>query len=127
MKLAQVQRMCDIVSDNKMISLRNYGVNADRHWQEVMGLAEQYGFILRAYGGVATLATHQNQLEQMGEPEYLRIQQMNGHCPKDCGYPGCLSAEGELKDCGSCWVLTRGAKWVQFERNKQYGAHEAGR
>ncbi len=33
----------------------------NRHWQEVMKLAEKYGFILQAYGGTATLATQENQ------------------------------------------------------------------
>jgi len=33
----------------------------DRRWQEVMKLAEKYGFIIQAYGGVATLATHEEQ------------------------------------------------------------------
>jgi len=32
------------------------------------------------------LLTYQNQLEYYGEAEYLRIQQMNGHCPKTFGY-----------------------------------------
>ena len=30
-------------------------------WQEVMDLAQKYGFIVQAYGGVATLATHEEQ------------------------------------------------------------------
>jgi len=36
----------------------------DRKWKEVMKLAECYGFIIQAYGGVATLATHDVQKEQ---------------------------------------------------------------
>ena len=68
-------------------ALREYGIEADKHWQhEVMKLAEKYGFIVQASGGVAMLVTHQNQVEQFGEAEYLRIQQMNGHCPKTFGY-----------------------------------------
>ena len=31
------------------------------NWDKVMKLAEQYGFIIQAYGGVATLATHEEQ------------------------------------------------------------------
>ena len=31
------------------------------HWQEVMDLAQHYGFIIQAYGGVAMLATHEEQ------------------------------------------------------------------
>lgn len=100
--------------------LKEYGVEADRHWQEVMRLAEKYGFIVQAYGGTAVLLTHKNQLESYQEPEYLRIQQMNGHCPKDCGYSGCLDKDGELSACGSCWAMGRGAKWIKFEENPKY-------
>ena len=43
----------------------------DRHWREVMDLAEKYGFIAQAYGGTAILLTHKNQLKTDGEEEYL--------------------------------------------------------
>ena len=43
----------------------------DSHWQEVMSLAEQYGFIIQAYGGTAVLSTHRNQLEAAGEEQYI--------------------------------------------------------
>lgn len=33
----------------------------DKHWEEVMKLAQKYGFLVHAYGGVAVLATHQEQ------------------------------------------------------------------
>ncbi len=33
----------------------------DKNWDEVMKLAEGYGFIVQAYGGIATLATHEEQ------------------------------------------------------------------
>lgn len=102
------------------VSLKQYGREADEHWCEVMELAEKYGFILQAYGGTALLATHRDQLENYGEPEYLRLQQMNGHCPKDCGYDGCLEKDDALKTCGSCWVIQKGAKWVRFEKNPAY-------
>lgn len=52
----------------------------DSHWTEVMKLAEQYGFICQAYGGTATLATHKNQLEALGEEKYIDQQrQMFGN------------------------------------------------
>lgn len=102
------------------VSLKQYGRDADARWSEVMELAEKYGFVLQAYGGTALLATHRNQLESYGEPEYLRIQQMNGHCPKDCGYAGCLEKDGAPKACGSCWAIQKGAKWVRFEKNPAY-------
>ena len=97
-----------------------YDMEADRHWQQVMELAERYGFILNAAGGTAMLATHKNQLEQLGEKEYLRIQQMNGHCPKDFGYEGCLEKDSMLKNCRGCWASKHGAKWVGFEKNERY-------
>ena len=46
----------------------------DNHWTEVMKLAEQYRFICSAVGGTATLATHQNQLEALGEEKYINRQ-----------------------------------------------------
>ena len=50
----------------------------DKYWEEVMELAKKYGFIIQAYGGTATLATHDVQKKHFGEEEYLRIQEMNG-------------------------------------------------
>lgn len=38
----------------------------DSHWQEVMELAERYGFIVQSFGGTATLATHTEYIEQLG-------------------------------------------------------------
>ena len=99
--------------------LREYGEQADTHWEEVMNLAESYGFILNAYGGIATLGTHRNQLENLGEPEYLRIQQMNGHCPRENGYEGCLEKDGSLKQCNSCWAAKNGGKYASFEKKRQ--------
>lgn len=32
-----------------------YVENMDKHWKEVMDLAEEYGFIIQAYGGVVFL------------------------------------------------------------------------
>lgn len=119
--------MNKIEKQNQQKPYAQYSEEADRHWAEVMALAEKYGFIIQAYAGTATLATHRTQLEQLGESEYLRIQQMNGHCPKDFGCPGCLTADGELKDCGSCWAAANGGKWVRFKKNGQYKDFRAGR
>ena len=49
----------------------------DKHWDEVMELAKKHGFIIQAYGGTATLATHSVQREYFGEDKYKRIQKMN--------------------------------------------------
>lgn len=38
----------------------------DQHWEEVMELAQRYGFIVQAYAGTATLATNAEQIEQLG-------------------------------------------------------------
>lgn len=81
---------------------RESGIQADRHWKEVMDLARQYGFIAQAYGGTALLITHRVQLEEYGERGYLRIQKMNGHCARDLGYPGCLTDNGQIQDCRNC-------------------------
>lgn len=50
----------------------------DEKWSEVMSLARKYGFIVQAYGGVATLATHEVQKKELGEEKYQEIQKMNG-------------------------------------------------
>lgn len=80
----------------------------DARWAEVMKLAEANGFILGTYGGVATLATHKNQMEELGLRKYLQIQKMNGHCPKRFGYEGCLDEDGQTMNCGSCCLCKKG-------------------
>ncbi len=97
---------------------KKHGLSADKHWKDVMALAERYGFILQAAGGVATLATHAVQLEELGETEYLRIQSMNGHCPKENGYDGCLDETGQLKGCRNCWAEESGSKYVNFQKKE---------
>lgn len=91
---------------NSKPTLNDYGFNADKRWQhEVMELARKCGFVVMSAAGTAILMTHKTQLEKFGEAEYLRIQQMNGHCPKTFGYKGCLNEDGSLKECGSCWAV----------------------
>ena len=46
----------------------------DGHWNEVVGLAAQYGFVVQAYGGAVTLLTHKNPLEAGGEEQYIKRQ-----------------------------------------------------
>jgi len=46
-----------------------------KRWKEVMKLAERYGFIIQAYGGVATLGTHE---EQKKAGIFEKTQVMNG-------------------------------------------------
>lgn len=99
--------------------LRKHGICADKHWREVMSLAERYGFIMQACGGVATLATHNAQLKELGEIKYLQIQRMNGHCPKENGYEGCLDEFGHLTECGSCCLAEKGGKYVDFQKREE--------
>jgi hypothetical protein len=46
----------------------------DSHWNDVMNLAEQYGFIGLSYGGVTILVTHESQRKMWGDGEYIRRQ-----------------------------------------------------
>lgn len=51
----------------------------DKHWEEVMELAVRYGLLVDAYGGVATLCTHLNYIEEVGierEASRLRAQRV---------------------------------------------------
>lgn len=50
----------------------------DEHWEEVLDLAKKYGFVIQAYGGVATLAMHEVQKKVFSEEKYKQIQEMNG-------------------------------------------------
>lgn len=54
-------------------------MNPDEHWTKVLRQAEKHGFIVQAYGGTATLATHEVQLKELGEEKYKEIQKMNGN------------------------------------------------
>lgn len=49
----------------------------DDHWQEVLEYAKQFGFIVQAYGGVATLATHEVQNHNLSEQQYELNQREN--------------------------------------------------
>lgn len=79
----------DFFAKMQTAETQEHAVSDDCAWHAVMKLAEQHGFILRAAGGTAYLATQRNQIEYMGVLEYLKIQRMNGHCPREFGFPGC--------------------------------------
>lgn len=49
----------------------------DKHWKEVMKLAEKYGFIIEACGGTASLSTHKNVFDACGAERVARILRMN--------------------------------------------------
>lgn len=49
-----------------------------------MDLAERYGFIVQAYGGTATLATHRVYVEQLGaDEEAKRLRMCNVDMAKE--------------------------------------------
>ena len=100
---------------------------ADRHWKEVMDMAQQYGFIDQVYEGTALLLTHRVQLDTYGERGYLQIQKMNGHCPKYIGYKGCLTDDGLFQDCAHCNVAepaSNGLDWNTRPMDRQTAVTE---
>ena len=46
----------------------------DSHWEEIGKLAEKYGFLVSACGGIMVLSTHENQIKNLGEEKYLHRQ-----------------------------------------------------
>lgn len=54
------------------MKMNDFVKEQDKHWDEVMKLAEKYGFIIQAYGGTATLCTHKTYIEELGEEEYIK-------------------------------------------------------
>lgn len=59
------------------MDIKAYIENNDKHWEEVIKLAEKYGFILVAYDGTASLATNKNQYECYGEEKFKIKQNIN--------------------------------------------------
>lgn len=74
----------------------------DAHWNEVMNLARQYGFVCTSSEGVALLTDHATQLQHYGVVGYYKIQRRNGHCPKTFGAEGCLTDAGRPAMCVGC-------------------------
>ena len=79
----------DIFAKAQTAETRAHVVSEDCAWHAVMKMAEKHGFILQAAGGTAFLATQRSQIDHKGVLEYLKIQRMNGHCPREFGFPGC--------------------------------------
>ena len=79
----------DLFAKAQTAETRAHVASDDCAWHAVMKLAERHGFILQAAGGTAFLSTQKNQIEYKGVLEYLQIQRMNGHCPREFGFPGC--------------------------------------
>lgn len=53
------------------MKIKEFAKEQDKHWEEVMKLAEKYNFIIQAYGGTATLCTHKTFIEELGEEKYV--------------------------------------------------------
>ncbi len=49
----------------------------DEKWDEIMDIAKKNGFIVQAFGGIATLITNKEQIENYGYEKYQQIQEMN--------------------------------------------------
>ena len=79
----------DLFAKAQTAETRAHADSDDCAWSAVMKLAEQHGFILQAAGGTALLSTQKNQIKYKGVLEYLQIQRMNGHCPREFGFSGC--------------------------------------
>lgn len=56
----------DLVTFLETENGKNVVKELDKHWSEVMKLAEKYGFIVQAYGGVSILSTHDAYKEEYG-------------------------------------------------------------
>lgn len=56
----EIDELAEMIGDGR---LKERLDELDSHWQEVMRLAEMYGFINFCYGGAATLCTHKAYLE----------------------------------------------------------------
>lgn len=101
-------------------SMKVTAENTDKHWKEVMELAQKYGFITTAAGGTAVLITHKNQLEEYGQYEYMRIQRMNGNCPRLMGL-SCINKDTLQPYCDSrCELRTLGKVIFSEELEKKY-------
>jgi len=70
----EVDELAELIEDGKM-DLRLQEL--DIHWNEVMKLAERYGFISQAYGGVAVITTNGAYLEANGPKELANRLRMN--------------------------------------------------
>ena len=70
----EVDELAELIEDGKLEKKLDA---LDSHWTEVMKLAERYGFIQYAYGGVAQIATNKAYLDANGPKELARRLRMN--------------------------------------------------
>ena len=65
----ETDELAELIADGKIdTDLKEM----DGHCEEVMGLAERYGFISQAYGGAAIVTTNNAYLEANGPKELAR-------------------------------------------------------
>lgn len=65
----ETDELAELIADGKMDATLK---EMDSHWEEVMRLAERYGFITQAYGGAAIVTTNRAYLETNGPQELAR-------------------------------------------------------
>ena len=70
----EVDELAELIEDGRL-DLRLHEL--DSHWTEVMKLAERYGFISQAYGGVAVITTNDAYLDANGPKELANRLRMN--------------------------------------------------
>ena len=65
----ETDELAEMIADGKIDTALK---EMDSHWEEVMRLAERYGFISQAYGGAAIVTTNHAYLEANGPKELAR-------------------------------------------------------
>lgn len=79
----------------------------DTHWEEVIQLAEKYGFVRQAYGGAAILVTHEDMTDTVEDDvcEWSEDETC-GAWGTGCGHLFCIEndnpAENGMKYCPYC-------------------------
>ena len=70
----ETDELAELIADGKLDMRLE---EMDSHWDEVMRLAERYGFISQAYGGAAIVTTNHAYLEANGPKRLARRLRMN--------------------------------------------------
>ena len=70
----EVDELAELIEDGKLeMTLKGL----DSHWEEVMRLAEKYGFISYSYGGAAVITTNKTYLESNSPRDLASRLRMN--------------------------------------------------
>lgn len=70
----ETDELAELIDDGKLDMRLE---EMDSHWEEVMRLAERYGFISQSYGGAAIVTTNHAFLEANGPKRLARRLRMN--------------------------------------------------